>query len=114
MTFTDCIFGRLVSVIALGTLAPHLSCPHFQENGPARARVFEVLADHDSRYKMEGPRQPKIIVKAGEHIILRVTARKAKNRNREGAVHGFTLLRAKHQKPVPGWDFALLPGTQEG
>jgi heme/copper-type cytochrome/quinol oxidase subunit 2 len=112
MTFT-CIFGRLASVIALGTLALHLSCPHFQENDPARARVIEVLADHDSRYKMEGLRQPEIIVRAGEHIILRITARRAKNRNREGAVHGFTLLRAKDQKPVPGWDLALLPGTQE-
>jgi hypothetical protein len=42
-----------------------------------------------------------------------VTAQKAKNRNREGFIHGFTLLRAKDRKPVPGWDFQLMPGTQD-
>jgi heme/copper-type cytochrome/quinol oxidase subunit 2 len=113
MTFTYCILKRLASVIAVGIFASHLCSPHSQDNQPAHPRVIEVLADHDSRYKMAGLRRPEITVRAGEHIILRITATKAKNRNREGAVHGFTLLRAKDQKAVPGWDFALLPGTQE-
>ncbi|HXY01387.1 MAG TPA: hypothetical protein VEI54_10740 [Candidatus Limnocylindrales bacterium] len=76
-------------------------------------RRIEILADHDSRYKMEGLKKPEIVVKAGEQITLRITAKKAKHTNREGAIHGFTLLRAKDQKAVPGWDFALVPGTQE-
>src|SRR2546427_8194360 len=46
-------------------------------------------------------------------ITLRITAKKAKNLNRDGSVHGFTLLRAKDRKPVPDWDFLLKPGIQE-
>lgn len=76
-------------------------------------RVIEILADHDSRYKMEGQKQPVIIVRASEQITLRITARKAKNLNRDGSIHGFSLLRAKDRKPVPDWDFLLKPGTRE-
>jgi hypothetical protein len=38
---------------------------------------------------------------------------KAKTHNRDGSVHGFTLVRAKDRKPVEGWDFLLQPGIQE-
>lgn len=84
-----------------------------QQNVATSPRVIEILADHDSRYKMEGLKSPKITVKAGEQVVLRISARKAKHTNREGAVHGFTLLRAKDKKAVPDWDFTLMPGTQE-
>lgn len=80
---------------------------------PPQGRVIEILADHDSRYKMEGQKQAVITVKAGELITLRITARKARNVNRNGDIHGFTLLRAKDRSPVPEWDFMLRPGTQE-
>jgi heme/copper-type cytochrome/quinol oxidase subunit 2 len=77
------------------------------------ARVIEILADHDSRYKIKDQKQPVITVKAGEQITLRITAKRAKNLNRDGSIHGFSLLRAKDRKPVPEWDFLLKPGTQE-
>lgn len=83
------------------------------QNAQPAARVIEILADHDSRYKIEGQKQPVITVKVGEQITLRITAKKAKNLNRDGSIHGFTLLRAKDRKPVPDWDFLLKPGTQE-
>lgn len=76
-------------------------------------RVIEILADHDSRYKIGDQKQPVITVKAGEQITLRITARKAKNLNRDGSIHGFSLLRAKDRRPVPEWDFLLKPGMQE-
>jgi heme/copper-type cytochrome/quinol oxidase subunit 2 len=76
-------------------------------------RVIEILADHDSRYKIEGQKQPVITVEAGEAVTLRITAKKAKNVNRDGAIHGFTLLRAKDRSPVDEWDFMLKPGVQE-
>ncbi len=88
------------------------SCAWAQSPQPA-PRVIEILADHDSRYKIAGQKQPVITVKAGEPITLRITAKKAKNVNREGAVHGFTLLRAKDRSPVDSWDFLLRPGVQE-
>jgi heme/copper-type cytochrome/quinol oxidase subunit 2 len=76
-------------------------------------RVIEVLADHDSRYKMAGMKVPVITVHANELVTLRITAVKAKNRNRDGSIHGFTLLRASDRSRVPGWDFLLKPGVQE-
>lgn len=76
-------------------------------------RVIEVTADHDSRFKIAGMAKPVITVTAGEAIVLRITAVKAKTHNRDGSVHGFTLLRAKDRTRVEDWDFLLRPGTQE-
>jgi heme/copper-type cytochrome/quinol oxidase subunit 2 len=83
------------------------------QNPQPPARVIEILADHDSRYKIQGQKQPSITVKAGELITLRITAKKAKTLNRDGSIHGFSLLRAKDRQPIPEWDFLLKPGTQE-
>jgi len=79
----------------------------------AQEHVIEVLADKDSRYKIAGERTPEITVKAGEPVLLRITARKGKSWNRDGSVHGFSLLRAKDRSKVAGWDLLLKPGTQE-
>jgi heme/copper-type cytochrome/quinol oxidase subunit 2 len=76
-------------------------------------QVIEILADHASRFKMAGQKEPVITVHAGEQVTLRITAIKAKNHNRDGSIHGFSLLRAKDRSRVPGWDFLLKPGAQE-
>jgi heme/copper-type cytochrome/quinol oxidase subunit 2 len=79
----------------------------------AQVHVITVLADKDSRYKIAGEKTPEITVKAGEQILLQVTARKGQSWNRDGSVHGFSLLRAKDRSKVPGWDLLLVPGAQE-
>ena len=79
----------------------------------AQAHVIELLADSDSRYKIAGERTPQIIVMAGEQVLLRVTARRGKSWNRDGSIHGFTLLRAKDRTRVEGWDLLFKPGQQE-
>ena len=79
----------------------------------AQARVIEITAGSDSRYKIAGQRTPEITVKAGEQILLRVTAHRGKSWNRDGSIHGFTLLRAKDRTRVDGWDLLFKPGTQE-
>jgi heme/copper-type cytochrome/quinol oxidase subunit 2 len=79
----------------------------------AETHLIEVLADKDSHYKIAGQRKPEITVKAGEPVLLRITARKAKTMNRDGSIHSFTLLRAKDRKHVEGWDLMLKPGMQE-
>jgi heme/copper-type cytochrome/quinol oxidase subunit 2 len=78
-----------------------------------QTRVIEVLADKDSRYKIAGEKQPEITVKAGEPIVLRITARRGKSWNRDGSIHGFSLLRAGDRSKVPGWDLLLQPGVNE-
>ena len=79
----------------------------------AQEHVIEVLADKDSRYKIAGERTPEITVKAAEPVLLRITAVRAKSWNRDGSIHGFSLLRAKDRSKVPGWDLLLKPGAQE-
>ena len=79
----------------------------------AQTHVIEVLADKDSRYKIAGERTPEITVKAGEPLLLRITARRGKSWNRDGSIHGFSLLHAKDRSKVPGWDLLLKPGVQE-
>lgn len=77
-----------------------------------KAHVIAVLADKDSRFKIPGQKEKQITVKAGEPIVLNIEARKGKTWSRDGAVHGFTLLRAKDHAKVPGWDLELKPGMQ--
>ncbi len=79
----------------------------------AEPRVIEITADSDSRYKIAGQRIPEITVKAGAQVLLRVTAHRGKTWNRDGSIHGFTLLRAKDRTKVEGWELLFKPGKQE-
>ncbi|HET7873834.1 MAG TPA: hypothetical protein VFL42_15065 [Terriglobales bacterium] len=79
----------------------------------AQPRVVEIVADKDSRFKIAGQKAGQLVVKAGETIVLRVDARKGKTWNRDGTVHGFTLLQMKSRVKVAGWDLELQPGVQE-
>jgi heme/copper-type cytochrome/quinol oxidase subunit 2 len=81
--------------------------------GRAQSRVIEVLADNDSHFKIAGDSKPVIVVRAGEPVVLRINARRGKTWNRDGTVHGFTLLRRKDHAKIPGWDLELKPGRQE-
>ena len=79
----------------------------------ADVHVIEVLADKDSRYKISGQNKPEITVKAGEALLLKITARKGKTWNRDGTIHGFTLLRASDRSKVKGWNLVLMAGEQQ-
>jgi len=79
----------------------------------AQTRIIEVTATKDSRYKIAGESKPKITLKAGEQVVFRITAQKAKTWNRDGSIHGFTLLRAGDRSKVPGWSLLLMPGTHD-
>jgi hypothetical protein len=97
---------KWVFAALLIALVPHVARAQSQP-------VIEILADHDSRFKIAGQKDPVITVHAGQMVTLRITAVKAKDHNRNGAVHGFTLLRAKDRSRVPDWDLELKPGTHE-
>lgn len=97
-----CTFGMVLTCAMLAAQA-----------GAAQAHIIEFTADSDSRYKIAGQKNPEITVKAGEPVILRVTANRAKSWNRDGSIHGFTLLRAKDRTRVEGWDLLFKPGKQE-
>jgi hypothetical protein len=76
------------------------------------ARVVNLVADHNSTFRLEGPNNSELDLIAGEPITLHVEARKAKSMNRDGSVHGLVLLDA-HHNPVPGWELMFKPGVQE-
>ena len=107
MNITSPLFIRRM-LLAVAVVAAFVAVPY-----AGAQRVIEVTADTDSRYKMVGQRTPEITVKAGEQILLRVTANRAKSWNRDGSIHGFTLLRAKDRTRVEGWDLLFKPGKQE-
>ena len=100
------LIRRMLLVLAIISAFVTVPCARAQH-------VIEVTADRDSRYKVAGQRTPEITVKAGEQILLRVTANRAKSWNRDGSIHGFTLLRAKDRSRVEGWDLLFKPGKQE-
>jgi len=102
------VFSLTLATLAFGQQA----APPQAAQEPAAPAVIEVLADHDSRYKIAGMKEPSISVHAGQPVMLRITAVKAKDRNRDGSIHGFSLLRAKDRSHVAGWDFLLKPGVQ--
>lgn len=96
--------------IAVLCLAASPLCAGQAATAASQPRVIEVTADGDSQYRIHGQSKPVITVTAGEPLTLRITAIKAKSKNRDGSIHGFALLRAKDHHPVDGWDFALRPG----
>jgi len=102
-------FCRIV-VLVVATLVVRAAYMHAQETQP---HLIDLVADSDSRYKIAGMRTPEITVKAGEPVVLRVTAHRGRSWNRDGSIHGFTLLRAKDRTKVEGWDLLFKPGTQE-
>jgi heme/copper-type cytochrome/quinol oxidase subunit 2 len=108
----DCAGSRalLVSGMAAAALSLILAARRVEPETPP---VIEIVADHDSRFRINGQESPTITAHAGEALTLRITGRKAKNRNRDGSIHGFALLHAKDRSKVPGWDFLLRPGVQE-
>ena len=79
----------------------------------SQTHVIEIVADKDSRFKIAGQSKPEITLKAGEPVTLRITANKGKTWNRDGSIHGFTLMHAGNRMKVPGWNLALMPGTHE-
>lgn len=106
-------FCRTLLLIAVVSILPTGLHRAGAQAQVAQPRVIEVLADSDSRYKIAGERTPEITVKAGELLLLRVTARRGKSWNRDGSIHGFSLLRAKDRTKVEGWDLLFKPGKQE-
>jgi heme/copper-type cytochrome/quinol oxidase subunit 2 len=76
------------------------------------ARVIELTADHDSRYRQGRTTSPTIEVSANEPLILRITAIRAHEVARDGSIHGLALL-DKNSNTLPGWKFFLHPGVQD-
>jgi heme/copper-type cytochrome/quinol oxidase subunit 2 len=101
-------FRSFITASLAAALIVAASLPAF-----AQPRVIEIVADKDSRFKIAGQKTGQLVVKTGETIILRVDARKGKTWNRDGTVHGFTLLHMKSRAKVAGWDLDLQAGVQE-
>jgi hypothetical protein len=101
------IFAATIRVlITLAFLCGHAAAP------AQPARVVNLVADHNSTFRVDGPNGSELDLLAGEPITLHVEAHKAKSMNRDGSVHGLVLLDS-HRKPVPGWELMFKPGVQE-
>jgi hypothetical protein len=85
---------------------------HAQSIPASSPRIIELNADSDSRYRQGQKTSPTIEAFAGEPLILRITAVRAKEVARDGSVHGLALL-DKNSNAVAGWRFFLHPGIQD-
>jgi heme/copper-type cytochrome/quinol oxidase subunit 2 len=99
------------ATLLLAVLLPAASTPRCGAQN--QMRVVEILADHDSLFKIGKQVSPTLTFKAGEEVRFRITARKAKTLNRNGSIHGFALTRKKDGAKFPDWDLELKPGVQE-
>lgn len=99
-----------IAFVVLGLVAGSM-CPA-QSAVASSPRVIELTADKDSRYRQGRKASPTIEVSAGEPLILRITAVKAREVARDGSIHGLALL-DKNSNVVPGWRFFFHPGVQE-
>ena len=104
-----CEAQRLHQVIAVALMLLGILSflPLVSEGGGAR--LIEVTADRDNRFKVPGQKKPVITVKANEVIRLRITSRPGSEWDKDGAVHSFSITALKDQ----GWDLRLKEGTQE-
>lgn len=98
--------GLTAWALIASSICPSQSISSF---GP---RVIELTADRDSRYREGHKVSPTLKVLAGEPLILRITAVRAKEVARDGSVHGLALL-DKNSNTVAGWRFFFHPGVQD-
>lgn len=72
-------------------------------------RVIRLIADKDNRFKLPDQSKQVLRLKAGEELILRVTAYAGSERARDGSVHSVVIRSLRDQ----GWDVRLKEGTQD-
>jgi heme/copper-type cytochrome/quinol oxidase subunit 2 len=72
-------------------------------------RVIRLIADKDNRFKLPDQSKQVLTLKAGEEVILRVTAYAGTERARDGSVHSLVIRSLRDQ----GWDVRLKEGTQD-
>jgi len=96
----------MVLVLVVGTVCSA------QSTIATNPRIIELTAGPDSRYRLGGKVAPTIEVRAGEPLILRIFAVRAKTVARDGSVHGLALLDNKSDA-MTGWKFFLHPGLQD-
>ena len=89
-------------ILVLGVLASTVAAAE----GP---RVIRLIADKDNRFKLPDQSKQVLMLKAGEPIILRVTAHPGTERAQDGSVHSLTIRSMRDQ----GWDVRLKEGTQD-
>ena len=111
MNSSDLRIRLRTAALLLASIVPAASSAHCLAQ--TQPRVIEILADKDSLFKIGKQASPTLTFKAGEEILFRITARKAQNRNRDGSIHGFALIRKKDGAKFPDWDLELKAGTQE-
>ena len=98
--------GR-VKVLSLVLVSIVLLLPSLTfASGP---RVFQILADKDNTFKIPGQKKAILTARANEVLLLRITARKGTESDKDGSVHSFTIKELKDQ----GWDLRLKEGVQE-
>jgi hypothetical protein len=102
----------MISAGAIRLLLPFLLFWGDEVPSTLPVHTINLIADRNSVFRVVDGKKSELDLVAGESILLRVEARKARSMNRDGSVHGLVLL-DPHGKPVPNWDLFFKPGMQE-
>ena len=99
MTIKKLMLTVIVAVGVISSIAQASDAP----------RVIRLIADKDNRFKLPDQSKQVLVLKAGEEVILRVTAYPGTERARDGSVHSLVIRSLRDQ----GWDVRLKEGTQD-
>jgi heme/copper-type cytochrome/quinol oxidase subunit 2 len=89
-------------LLTIGVLSPHLRAAE-------TPRVIRLIADKDNRFRLPDQSTQILKLKAGEDVLLRVTAYPGTERARDGSVHSLVIRSLRDQ----GWDVRLKEGAQD-
>ena len=75
----------------------------------AEARVIDLIADKDNRWKLANGEKGPVELKAGETVKFRITSHFGGEKAKDGAVHSFVVRKLRDK----GWSLRLFEGVQE-
>lgn len=79
--------------------------------GNQPARIVELIADKDNRFKFPGGQKGPLMLKSGEVVTFRVTSFFGGEKAKDGAVHSFVVRTLRDHDPA--WSVRLKEGVQE-
>jgi heme/copper-type cytochrome/quinol oxidase subunit 2 len=77
--------------------------------GSGAARIVELIADKDNKWKLGGGQKDPLVLKSGETVRFRVKSLFGGEKARDGAVHSFVVRKLRDK----GWSVRLKEGVEE-
>ena len=101
------LMWRVIAAITLGLSG----APSRAAVDGSDARIVELIADRDNKFKLTGGQQAPLTLKSGETVRFRVTSFFGGEKAKDGALHSFVVRKLRDNDPA--WSVRLKEGVQE-